>query len=111
MPPIEFRETPWRVSRCPFAPIGSAEERRITMSEMTSQIREHMAVVASCGKHVGTVDRVEGKHLKLTRDDNPTRSGEHAFLPLGSVGAIRDGEIHLNINSEEAKAAATSSAS
>lgn len=79
------------------------------MSEMTSQIREHMAVIASCGKHVGTIDRIEGKHMKLTRDDNPTGSGQHEYLPLSSVGSIRENEVHLNINSEEAKSAAAPS--
>lgn len=79
------------------------------MSEMTSQIREHMAVVASCGTHVGTVDGIEGKHIKLTRSDNPTGSGEHEYLPLSTVGAIKDDAIHLNINSEEAKSAVSTS--
>lgn len=79
------------------------------MSEMTSQIREHMAVVASCGNHVGTVDGIEGNHMKLTRSDNPTGSGEHEYLPLSSVSAIMDNEVHLNINSEEAKSAVVAS--
>lgn len=80
------------------------------MSEMTSQIREHMPVIASCGKHVGTVDGVDGKSIKMTKSDNPTGSGEHEYLPLSAVGSIRDGEIHLNINSEEAKSAVSQSA-
>ena len=34
-----------------------------------SQIREHMEVVGSDGEHVGTVDKVEGDRIKLTKDD------------------------------------------
>jgi rRNA processing protein Gar1 len=33
-------------------------------------IREHMEVVDSTGKHVGTVDKVEGERIKLTRKDS-----------------------------------------
>ncbi|MBR0652094.1 DUF2171 domain-containing protein [Roseomonas terrae] len=77
---------------------------------MTSQIREHMTVIASCGKQVGTIDHVEGKSLKLTRKDNPNDSGEHEYLPMSAVASIKGDEVHLNINSEEAKSAVTRSA-
>jgi hypothetical protein len=65
------------------------------MSEMTSQVREHMPVVASCGKRVGTIDRVEGKSLKLTRSDYPGGSGEHEYLPMSAVASIKGDEVHL----------------
>ena len=31
------------------------------------QIKEHMDVVGSDGQHVGTVDKLEGQQIKLTR--------------------------------------------
>ena len=34
-----------------------------------SQIHEHMEIKGSDGQHVGTVDRVEGDRIKLTKSD------------------------------------------
>jgi hypothetical protein len=62
-------------------------------------IREHMEVIASCGKHVGVVDRIEGHAIKLTRSD-PTAAGFHHFIPLDWVCSV-DQRVHLNRNSEE----------
>jgi hypothetical protein len=41
-----------------------------------------MEVVGSDGKHVGTVDRVEGQRIKLTKKDSGAagHSGHHHFL-------------------------------
>lgn len=36
----------------------------------TSKIREHMEVVGADGVHIGTVDKVEGQRIKLTRADS-----------------------------------------
>lgn len=64
------------------------------------QIREHMEVVGSCGNRVGTVDRVVGGSIKLTRGDaqagGPTpAAGEHHFLPMDWVARVDD-KVHLN---------------
>ena len=65
----------------------------------TTQIREHMEVIASCGKHVGAVDRVEGDSIKMTKSD-PTAGGKHHFIPAEWVERV-DQHVHLNKNSEE----------
>ena len=39
----------------------------------TEQIKEHMEVVGSDGKHVGIVDKLEGERLKLTHHDSQGR--------------------------------------
>ncbi|MBN9119657.1 MAG: DUF2171 domain-containing protein [Planctomycetes bacterium] len=62
-------------------------------------IRPHMDVIASCGKKVGVVDRVEGNAIKLTKDS--CGDGMHHFLPTSMVERV-DGHVHLNKNSEEA---------
>ena len=47
-----------------------------------SQIKEHVEVVGSDGKHVGTVDHMEGTdQIKLTRTDEDA-GGEHHYIPL-----------------------------
>ncbi|QJW92627.1 DUF2171 domain-containing protein [Frigoriglobus tundricola] len=62
-------------------------------------IRQHMDVIASCGKTIGVVDRVEGSAIKLTKDS--TGDGMHHFLPTSMVDHV-DRHVHLNKNSEEA---------
>jgi hypothetical protein len=61
-------------------------------------IKEHMDVIASCGKKVGVVDHVEGGAIKLTKKDSP--DGQHHFLPVGWVERV-DSHVHLKKNSME----------
>jgi hypothetical protein len=61
-------------------------------------IKEHMKVIASCGKTVGVVDRVEGNAIKLTRKDSP--DGQHHFIPVEWVDRV-DSHVHLTQNSQE----------
>lgn len=68
-----------------------------------SDIKEHMAVVGSCGNPVGTVDHVQGDAIKLTRDSCPHGQGLHHFIPLNQVTKVEDGKVVLAMNSEEAK--------
>src|SRR4051812_13994209 len=63
----------------------------------TSEVRERMDVIASCGKKVGVVDHVEGGAIKLTRKDSP--DGQHHFIPAGWVDHV-DNHVHLKKNSE-----------
>ena len=67
-----------------------------------SEIREHMEVTGSDGKHVGTVDSVEGDSIKLTASD-PTSGGRHHFIPADMVASVRDGAVYLNLSAEEAR--------
>ena len=59
----------------------------------TSEIREHMDVIGSCGNKVGSVDHVEGSLIKLTRKDSP--DGQHHYVPLDWVARV-DAHVHLN---------------
>lgn len=61
-------------------------------------IKEHMNVIASCGKNVGKVDHVEGGAIKLTKKDSP--DGVHHFIPFGWVDWV-DSQVHLKQNSQE----------
>jgi hypothetical protein len=66
-----------------------------------ADIREHMEVYASCGTFVGTVDRVEGDRIKLTRKDSP--DGQHHLIPKAWVAKVHD-HIHLNKDHKEVQA-------
>lgn len=73
------------------------------MSDITSQIAEHMEVVGDDGEHVGTVDKVEGNRIKLTKKDDPTGSGENHYLPLGAVATVQNGKVKLMMPASAAK--------
>ncbi len=64
-------------------------------------IKDHMEVIASCGKKIGVVDNVEANAIKLTRKDSPDE--QHHFIPVSWVARV-DGQVHLNKNSKEAVA-------
>ena len=70
------------------------------------EIREHMAVVGSDGQHVGTVDRLERGHIKLTRDDDPGGAGEHRAIPVGLVARAEGGQVRLTLTGQQARALA-----
>jgi hypothetical protein len=67
----------------------------------TGKIREHMEVIGSCGKHVGFVDRVEGRSIKLTTD-TPQARGEHRYIPADWVGQEKHGTDDRVINARAA---------
>ncbi|MGJ4931986.1 DUF2171 domain-containing protein [Bradyrhizobium sp. HKCCYLS2038] len=61
-------------------------------------IREHMEVIGADGVHVGTVDRVEGNRIKLTKQDGGEGShkGHHHFIDKGLVAEIEDDKVRLS---------------
>jgi len=67
-------------------------------------IREKMEVIGADGVHVGTVDRIEGDRIKLTRADSEqgSHSGHHHYLSVGLVAAVQDGKVRLSANAEVA---------
>ena len=71
-------------------------------------IREHVDVIASCGKKVGVVDHLEAGTIKLTRNDSPDNL--HHYLPT-SWGSKVDRSVHLNKNSRETELGWKASAS
>ena len=56
-----------------------------------NEIKEHMEVIGADGVHVGTVDRLEGERIKLTKQDSGEGShkGHHHFISLGLVADIK----------------------
>ncbi len=64
-------------------------------------IREHMEVVGSDGKHVGTVDHLEGNQLKLTKSD-PASGGKHHYLGFDQIDHLEQGKVCLNVPADQA---------
>jgi hypothetical protein len=70
-----------------------------TMAD-TSRIKEHMEVIGADGAHVGTVDRVDGKRIKLTRKDSGEGShkGHHHYIDTGLVAEVEGNKVRLSAN-------------
>jgi hypothetical protein len=70
----------------------------------TNAIREHMEVIGADGVHVGTVDRVDGRRIRLTKADSGVQlegaegahSGHHHYLSLGLVAGIEGTQVRLS---------------
>jgi hypothetical protein len=73
------------------------------MADM-SGIREHMEVIGADGVHIGTVDKIEGQRIKLTRKDSGEGShkGHHHFIPTGLVAEVEGDKVRLSANSDVA---------
>ncbi|HEX8466809.1 MAG TPA: DUF2171 domain-containing protein [Allosphingosinicella sp.] len=67
-------------------------------------IREHMEVIGADGVHVGTVDQVEGRRIKLTKADSGQGSheGHHHYISLGLVAAVEGDKVRLSANGDVA---------
>lgn len=68
----------------------------------TQEIKEHMKVVGSDGQHVGTVDKVQGSTIILTKSD-PTSGGQHHSIPTNLIGSIEPDSVRLNLPAEQAR--------
>ena len=70
-------------------------------AEIQAQIKEHMEVVGTDGKHVGIVDHLDGDRVKLTHHDSQA-DGSHHFLPQSAIMSI--GEfVTLSMTAAEAE--------
>ena len=67
-------------------------------------IREHMEVIGADGVHVGTVDRIEGDRIKLTRKDSGEGSheGHHHFISRGLIADVEGDKVRLSANADVA---------
>ena len=65
-----------------------------------SKLKEHMEVIGADGVHVGTIDRVEGKRIKLTKKDSGEGShkGHHHYVPLSLVADVEGDKVRLSAN-------------
>ena len=70
----------------------------------TDSIREHMDIIGADGVHVGTVDRVEGHRIKLTKKDSGEGSheGHHHYISIGLVAEVEGDKVRLSANADVA---------
>ena len=67
-----------------------------------SQIQEHMEVIGADGVHLGTVDKVEGGRIKLTKKDSGSHSDHHHYVSGGLVAEVEGDRVRLSANADVA---------
>ena len=69
-----------------------------------SGFREQMEVVGADGSHVGTVDKVDGDRIKLTKADSGQGSheGHHHYISMGLVADVEGDKVRLSANADNA---------
>lgn len=67
-----------------------------------SQIKEHMDVIGADGVHLGTVDKVEGDRIKLTKADSGSHSDHHHYISKGLVAGVEGDKVRLSASGANA---------
>ncbi|MBV9931325.1 MAG: DUF2171 domain-containing protein [Alphaproteobacteria bacterium] len=82
---------------------GSWRSKRQSQRQSLNRVAEHMEVVGADGSHVGTVDKVRGDRILLTKSD-PSAGGIHHSVPCSWVESVDD-KVTLNKSADDARAA------
>lgn len=61
-----------------------------------SQIKEHMDIIGADGVHIGTVDKVEGNRIKMTKADSGSHGDHHHYLSEGLIAGIEGNQVRLS---------------
>jgi hypothetical protein len=77
-------------------------EKRMQKRGLLGQIREHMEVVGNDDLHVGTIDRVAGDRIILTKSD-PESGGVHHSLSCSDIDRVEDERLILDCSADQAK--------
>ena len=76
-----------------------------------SAIREHTEVIGADGARIGTVDRVDGDRIKLTKVEGfgeqmeaaeGSHAGHHHYISLGLVAGIEGDQVRLSASGANA---------
>lgn len=83
---------------------GTWRNRRGEQRQAAQQVREHMEVVGSDGQHVGTVDKLRGDRIILTKTDQDS-GGVHHSVPSTWIRSVDAQKVTLEKTADEAHAA------
>jgi len=81
---------------------GTWRNERQTQRGALGRVTEHMDVVGSDGAHVGTVDKVRGDRIVLTRSDSDA-GGRHHSIPSRWIVSVDD-KVTIAKSADEARA-------
>jgi hypothetical protein len=82
---------------------SSWRTNRQTQRDSLDKVKEHMEVTGSDGQHVGTVDKVRGDRIILTKNDSDA-GGRHHSIPSSWLKSVDD-KVTLTKTADEAKKA------
>ncbi|QDX26478.1 DUF2171 domain-containing protein [Sphingomonas suaedae] len=82
---------------------GNWRNERQGQRSALQRVSEHMEVVGSDGEHVGTVDKVRGDRIILTKSD-PDAGGHHHSIPSRWIESVDD-KVHIRKTADQAKSA------
>jgi len=94
----EYRRENSQKFRNEFA---SFRNERQGQRDSLKQVNEHMEVVGSDGTHVGTVDKVRGDRIILTKSDKDA-GGHHHSIPSRWIQSVDD-KVTIRKTADEAK--------
>jgi hypothetical protein len=81
---------------------GDWRDKRQSKRQLLAGIREHMEVVGSDDRHVGTVDRIAGDRIILTRSD-PDSGGGHHSLTCSDIDRVEGDRVILDCSADKAR--------
>lgn len=61
-----------------------------------SKVKEHMEIIGADGVHIGTVDRVEGNRIKMTKPDSGSHDDHHHYISGGLVAEVEGDRVRLS---------------
>lgn len=81
---------------------GGWRERRQQKRGLLGQVREHMEVVGSDEQHVGSVDRIAGDRIILTKSDAES-GGVHHSLSCSDIDRVEGDRVILDCTADQAR--------
>jgi len=79
----------------------SWRQQRLSQRELLQRVNEHQEVVGSDGEHIGTVDKVRGDRILLTRSD-ANAGGHHHSIPCSWLTSVED-KVVVNKTADQAR--------
>ncbi|MDH0616230.1 MULTISPECIES: DUF2171 domain-containing protein [unclassified Agrobacterium] len=67
------------------------------------KIKQGMEVIGADGVHVGTVDELEGKRIRLIKSDSGDafhKGRHHHYIELGFVAGVEGDKVRLSANAD-----------
>jgi len=79
---------------------GSWRQGRQSQRDLLRSVTEHQEVVGSDGQHIGTVDKVRGDRILLTKSDSAS-GGHHHSIPCSWLTSVED-KVTINKTADQA---------
>ncbi len=67
-----------------------------------TQVSEHMEIIGADGVHIGTVDKVDGNRIKMTKADSGSHDDHHHYVSQGLIAAVDGNQVRLSASGASA---------